>query len=162
MDLESEHGAAPEYIHSIPSKLSFLLGKGILSNSFRRLVTHLTSPITAAPKISVNAESFSYKNTAFAGLQFMLAATAHGLSTCPMEGFDERRVCYSLKIPSEDFGIPFVVCIGYSASSRLSRYAETDGECSLESDKSSFPTKPRFKMEEIFYTNYFGERLNLS
>jgi len=161
MDLEREHGADLEYVHSIPSKLSFLLGRGVLSNSFRRLITHLTSPIAAAPKISSNTESFAYKNTAFAGMQFMLAATAFGLSTSPMEGYDERRVCYSLKIPSEEYGVPFVVSIGYSAASKLERYTEPQEGSELEENSKYFPVKPRYTMEDIFFSNYFGENLNL-
>lgn len=36
-------------------------------------------------------EAWSFKNTALAAQIYMLACSAHGLATCPMEGFDGRR-----------------------------------------------------------------------
>ena len=45
-------------------------------------------------------------------MTFMLAAEAAGLSTLPMEGFDERRVRNVLRIPSPHI-IPVIVAVGY-------------------------------------------------
>lgn len=38
-----------------------------------------------------SAEAWSFKNTALAAQTYILACTAHGLATGPMEGFDARR-----------------------------------------------------------------------
>lgn len=44
--------------------------------------------------------------------ELLLAATSHGLATCPMEGFDMRRMRKALRIPLR-YSVPIVVCIGY-------------------------------------------------
>jgi nitroreductase len=51
---------------------------------------------------------------------FMLAATAAGLGTCPMEGFDEDRVKKILKIPAHLL-VVVVIPIGYSRDDKLKR-----------------------------------------
>ena len=45
MDLELAHGKSQEYVASLPSKITFLLGKGWLSTKFGSVVTHLTTCI---------------------------------------------------------------------------------------------------------------------
>ena len=47
-------------------------------------------------------------------MNFMIAAEAAGLATCPMEGFDERRVQKALGIPRHYLPI-LVTPVGYSA-----------------------------------------------
>lgn len=53
------------------------------------------------------------KQTSLAAMNFMLAAEAAGLATCPMEGFDERRVRRALGIPRCHLPI-LVTPLGYS------------------------------------------------
>lgn len=38
-----------------------------------------------------SVEAWSFKNTALAVQTYMLACTAYGMTTAPMEGFDARR-----------------------------------------------------------------------
>lgn len=54
------------------------------------------------------------KQVSLSAMVFMLAATAAGLGTCPMEGFDESRVKKLLKIPSHML-VVMVVPVGFSA-----------------------------------------------
>lgn len=44
--------------------------------------------------------------------ELLLAATSHGLASCPMEGFDMRRLRKELRIPLR-YSVPIVVSIGY-------------------------------------------------
>jgi nitroreductase len=46
----------------------------------------------------------------------MLAASANGVSTSPMEGFDERRLCSALNIPVSRYTVPLVICAGYQST----------------------------------------------
>ncbi|HUO09793.1 MAG TPA: nitroreductase family protein [Phycisphaerae bacterium] len=54
------------------------------------------------------------KQVSLSAMVFMLAATAAGLGTCPMEGFDEARVKRLLKIPGH-MVVVMVIPVGYSA-----------------------------------------------
>ena len=49
-------------------------------------------PISRRPWSRRDVDEISIKSTALACENFMLAITAQGYDTCPMEGFDERRV----------------------------------------------------------------------
>ena len=141
MDLEHAHGKSQEYVSSLPSKITFLLGKGWLSTKFRSVVTHLTSPISAAPNIrsTDSTTEWAYKNASLAAAAYMYAATANGLATAPMEGFDERRLCYSLGIDTERYSIPLVISTGYIAKSSVSDNKEDAG----------FTKKARFALEDM-------------
>jgi nitroreductase len=55
------------------------------------------------------------RNAVYAAEAFMLAASAHGLDTCPMEGFDAVKLSRALKLPP-DLAIPLVIAIGYAAA----------------------------------------------
>ena len=141
MDLELAHGKSQEYVASLPSKITFLLGKGWLSTKFRSVVTHLTSPVSAAPNIRTTdtTTEWAYKNTSLAAAAYLYAATANGLATCPIEGFDERRLCYSLGINTERYSIPLVVSTGYALEDKSG-----DIEKEFEVKK-----KARFDLEDM-------------
>ena len=114
MKLEYSSGKPIGYVNSLPSAIGFLQSKGWLSTKFRQTATSLLSPLKAMPVIShSHSYSWSIMNTTFAAQNYMLAATSYGLSTCTMEGFDERRLCSLLDIPSDLFVIPFVISTGY-------------------------------------------------
>src|SRR5690606_10848010 len=49
----------------------------------------LFTPTPRAPKSKADMRVWSVKSTALACENFMLAMTAQGFDTCPMEGFDE-------------------------------------------------------------------------
>lgn len=70
------------------------------------------APVPSLP--AVNRRYWLAKQAALAAMNFMLAATAAGLATCPMEGFDELRVSRLLKLPAAVLPI-LVVPVGYAA-----------------------------------------------
>lgn len=159
IDLETRNGTNPDYLRNLSSQLTFLFGSGYLSRKLRQVITHLASPLTPTPAISHSNESFGYKNAAFAGMQFMHAATAMGLATCPMEGFDERRLCYSLNIPMEEYGIPFVICLGYAQEDKNNEETLEGLETAvsaLEESLRGVNEKVRFPFHEMFFYNSFG------
>lgn len=46
--------------------------------------------------------------------ELLLAATAQGLASCPMEGFDMRRLRKAFRLPLR-YSVPIVVSIGYAS-----------------------------------------------
>lgn len=111
MQLEQDSGKDCKYISSIPAKLSFLAGPGKFSQNLRKVGSHLASPLYPSPTIPSPAE-WSIKNTMFTAQQLLLAATAYGLETSPMEGFDESRLIHQFDIPPERYNIPLVIALG--------------------------------------------------
>ncbi len=55
-----------------------------------------------------NTHSRTYKNAGIMSSIYTLAATAHGLSTCMMEGYDARRMKEILHVPDR-YGRPLMV-----------------------------------------------------
>lgn len=55
-------------------------------------VIGLFKPVTRRPWSTRDIDEISIKSAALASENFMLAVTAQGFDSCPMEGFDERRV----------------------------------------------------------------------
>lgn len=53
----------------------------------------------------------------FTPQELLLAATAHGLASCPMEGFDMRRLRKAFHLPMR-YSVPIVVGIGYPSELR--------------------------------------------
>lgn len=167
VDLELKNGADPAYVNTIPAAVNFFFGEGQLSRRIKDIATHLLSPIKASPKISLNIDAWTSKNAAFAAQQFMLATTALGLCSSPMEGFDEIRVCSSFHIPMDDYTVPLVVTIGHGVANdteTAQSYAaevdcddNTEGE--LELDLSMFPRKPRFPLSDVCYEDQFGKQI---
>lgn len=76
---------------------------------------------------------------------FVFSATSHGLRTCLMEGYDSRRVREVLKIPDR-YDVPLMCCIGY----------EYEGE-----DADSLQKAPRLRANEVFFSDLFGQELDL-
>ena len=58
------------------------------------------------------------KQVMLAAMNFMLAASAAGLGTVPMEGFDESRVKALLGIPARHV-VPVLVPVGVAADGEL-------------------------------------------
>lgn len=79
----------------------------------------------------------------------MLAAAAHGLDTCPMEGFDGRRIQQALRIPAQRYTIPLVVATGYAKPEDKAKAAEKGGGGNRRS--------PRFPPETVVFKECFGK-----
>ncbi|KAF0217593.1 MAG: hypothetical protein FD167_5142 [bacterium] len=60
------------------------------------------------------------KQVMLVAMSFMLAASAAGLATVPMEGFDEGKLKKLFGIPS-NFTVPVIVPVGYSAEGNLKK-----------------------------------------
>lgn len=76
---------------------------------------------------------------------FVLAATSHGLGTCLMEGYDSRRVQEVLRIPDR-YNVPLMCCVGYEFE---------------ESDHNKKNRAPRLELNEVFFSDAFGQELDL-
>lgn len=145
--LETKAGTDMGYLRDLSTKIKILLGNGgWASSKIRILATHLASAVSPSPVINSDLSGWSVKNTIFAAQTFILAAAAHGLSTAPMEGFDERRLCYALNIPMKRYSIPMVICTGYTA----------DVITELEVNKLKEKGKKRYRFEDICYADKFN------
>mmetsp|Transcript_52869 Transcript_52869/g.132887 ORF Transcript_52869/g.132887 Transcript_52869/m.132887 type:complete len:353 (+) Transcript_52869:65-1123(+) len=90
------------------------------------------------------AETWAYKNTMLAVQTYMLLASAYGLGTAPMEGFDMVRLRRVLMLPDR-FSVPLVVATGYPADAPISRtYPLLSG---------------RLPMDEQVFSDFYDRRL---
>ncbi|WP_421902883.1 nitroreductase family protein [Maridesulfovibrio sp.] len=60
----------------------------------------------------IAAQAFANKNTGLFAMSLMYAATANGLESHPMDGFDHDGVRKEFNIP-ENYWIPMLIAIGY-------------------------------------------------
>merc|ERR1711918_232201 len=90
------------------------MGAGKLSYTIKKAISHVLSPLRPMPVLE-NRESWAYKNASLYAQMFMIAATANGLGTCAMEGFDARRVRTLLNIDEHKYAIPMIISMGYVA-----------------------------------------------
>lgn len=74
----------------------------------------LFRPITRRPTSLKHIQEVSIKSAALASENFMLAISAQGFATCPMEGFDEWRVRSLLKLKRSD-RVVMVLSVGRAA-----------------------------------------------
>jgi nitroreductase len=74
-------------------------------------------PMVRRPWSGRDIEEVSIKSAALASENFMLAITAQGFSTCPMEGFDEARVRRLLGLSRAE-RVVMVISIGRENPSR--------------------------------------------
>jgi len=183
----SEGGRADGYLAVLRVAASFLTGEsstssngggGVgggrggsstrLSTILKQTFTHALSPIQPMPTME-NVESWSYKNAGIIAQQYTLASTAHGLSTCMMEGYDARRVKEILRIPDR-YGVPLMVATGYDYDTMeggkevVHADLDEDGRSAEgdDDDDGVGPTErtPRLEMNELFFGDTFGEPLD--
>lgn len=65
--------------------------RGFLKRQMLRLVGHLR-PVMRTPNSLAEMRLWAVKSTALAAQNLMLAFQSHGYGTCPMEGFDDKRL----------------------------------------------------------------------
>ncbi|GLE02075.1 hypothetical protein PINS_up010913 [Pythium insidiosum] len=121
-----DNGASAEAVNNLPHYTRLFSGEGEVAGGIRSLISTVVSPIRAVPS-HVPTIAWSFKQTAFAASAFLHAASAYGLATCPMEGFDETRVKHALDIPDR-YAIPVVVCCGYPSAATSSSGAPSANE----------------------------------
>jgi nitroreductase len=73
-------------------------------------VAGLRRPMPRGPFTQADMKVWAAKTVALGAENFMLALRAHGFDSCPMEGFDERRVTRLLKLPADGFVVMVVGC----------------------------------------------------
>jgi len=81
-------------------------------------IARLFRPIPMIP--AVYKRHWVDKQVMLVAMNFMLAASATGLATVPMEGFDEGKLKKLLKIPSS-FTVPIIIPVGFSAITDLKK-----------------------------------------
>lgn len=64
---------------------------GHVASALKGIAAHYLSPLRPVPQ-PVRAEAWALKSAMMAAQNYMLAASAHGLATAPMEGFAQSRV----------------------------------------------------------------------
>jgi len=124
-----------------------------LSTLLKRTFTNALSPVQPMPTME-HVESWSYKNAGIMAQMYTMAATAHGLNTCMMEGFDARRAKEILRIPDR-YGIPLMVATGYDYGASPVVHADLDDDDQLQRDT------PRLEMNELIFGDTFGEPLDV-
>jgi nitroreductase len=77
-------------------------------------IGRLFRPIPWSPVTRCEQQMWSIKSAAIAAAHLMLALRAHGVDSCPMEGFDEQRVRRLLLLP-RGARVPIIVAAGKRA-----------------------------------------------
>jgi nitroreductase len=84
----------------------------------KRAYPTLMRPFKPVPEVPAGAmRHWVTKQVMLASMNFMLAATAAGLASVPMEGFDESRVKKLLGIPSNQV-VPVLVPVGHASGGK--------------------------------------------
>lgn len=79
-----------------------------------RDVAGISRPFPRWPNSQSDMQLWACKSTSLAAENLMLAFRAHGFDSCPMEGFDERRVRKIVQLPSDAL-IVMIVAAGRRA-----------------------------------------------
>jgi len=144
---------------------SVFFARGWLARRALQLGSHLMSPITPSPKLGFSTEEWASKNVGLAAMTFMLAASSHDLISCPMEGFDERRLKGLLAIPDKGYHVPLVVAVGFPRNAATEQQKAREHNSGAEKiDVSSAATEAasqrlrrvRFPLEHICFGEKFG------
>lgn len=130
----------PGYMATMPVASSFLIGPGKLAKFFKQITTDALSPLQPMPCVD-STDVWSYKNTSLMVQTYVLAATSHGLATCIMEGYDDRRLKQILNIPSDRYGVPMVVATGFE----------------YEENPDLMKKSPRLNKRDVFFRDKFGQ-----
>jgi nitroreductase len=115
VEMESRAGKSTRYLKGLEAGLMAVTGGGVCdgpTGAVRSAVLRAGSLVTPLPAPN-SAEAWAYKNASLAAMTYMLAASAHGLDTHCMEGFDGRRVRDAIGAPSR-YSVPLIISTGYA------------------------------------------------
>jgi nitroreductase len=122
---EARAGARPPaYLRSLRTNAALFAssrGGGCAEAGARRALgaaLRVAGAASGAPMPAPPADGgavWAAKGTSLAAMSFMLAATAHGLATYPMEGFDGGQLARALGVDGARWRALFVVATGYEA-----------------------------------------------
>ncbi|KAI9923195.1 hypothetical protein PsorP6_001095 [Peronosclerospora sorghi] len=105
--LTYDYGAPADVVSNMPHVVRLFSGEGMVASGLRAVIATTMSP--PFPRLD---QAWAFKQTTFAAATFLYAAQVHGLSTCPMEGFDQIRVRKVLDIPDR-YRVPVVIALGH-------------------------------------------------
>ena len=117
---------------------------------------------------------WSYKNAGIMAQLYTMSATAHGLSTCMMEGYDSRRVMDILCIPSDRYGVPIMIATRYEYGMNKESVVhanhieilnedvdkETERRRLQQKKEHQLLKAPQLEMNELFFGETFGQPLD--
>ena len=104
--------------YQLGTHLAYGLGPLGLNGTGKRVVQSLTSPLRSSPSSPysrADLKLWAVKTTALACENLMLAFRAAGYDTCPMEGYDERRVRRLVGLRSRHEHLVMVISAGKRA-----------------------------------------------
>jgi len=90
----------------------------VIWSPFHALLTTVFPSLTLLPVGPGAVRNWAARSALFAAQTILLAASARGLDSCPMEGFDARRIARILNLKRGDI-IPIVVALGRRPSDAL-------------------------------------------
>lgn len=108
------------------------------------IVHTVTSRFYPLPSLA-SAETWSSKQAMMVAMIYMLACTARGLATIPMEGFNARGLRSVIRAPGR-YAIPLIVCTGKPYSNERKRKQVDD----------------RYPLGEMVFSDTFGKGLALN
>lgn len=111
--LEREQGSIPYYADG-HRKLRALFRFAPLFGALASFISFLLPVFTLLPFGGGGVRHWLTRSSIYAAQTFMLAASARGFDTCPMEGFDAYKVSKLLKLPRGSV-IPLVIAVGHRA-----------------------------------------------
>lgn len=141
VQMERSSGAHEGYLASLPMNAAAFASGPLprIASLVRSTLIRAASALTPMPTPQ-SPTAWAYKQTAMAATTMLLAATAHGLATCPMEGFDGDRIARALDIPSR-YDVPLIISMGQA-------HAE---------DPSQARRSPRFALPDMVRADTFGQ-----
>lgn len=161
VSLESKHGASKFYISTLPLKLNFLLAPSIITHKLKRLGSHLASPFRPTPVIDESPSIWAKKNSFLLIQQLLLSASSYGVSSLPMEGYDEQRVCSLYDMNQDEFSAALIVSLGYANDNKeerdeIEKIAKNyeDNEENIIKDYNLIKKKRYDLNQVIFYNNF--------
>ena len=78
------------------------------------LIAFLYPAASLLPLGRMGVRHWTARSALFAAQTLMLAASAYGLDSCPMEGFNAPKVAKALRLP-RDLAIPLIIAVGHAA-----------------------------------------------
>lgn len=94
------------------AKRAFRVVPLVIWSPLKALFSTFLPPLTLMPLGPSGMRHWAARNSIFAAQTLLLAASARGVDSCPMEGFNAQKVAKLLKLP---YGvvIPVVIALGY-------------------------------------------------
>lgn len=133
-------GRDAQQVEDLELAVGYYATHGKLASLVKGFASNALSPVAPAPQPE-GRKAWAYKSAMLAAQTYLLAATAHGLATAPMEGFDAARLRAYLDVPAR-YALPLVVATGYAPA-----------------DAPEPTPSPRLDAADVFFEDRFGGSL---